>query len=57
MHRNSVFFKSYANIKGFGIGQDILIPYKKLEFESNMRLICLFASPITNQQVSAVPRK
>ena len=43
--------------KASGIGQGILIPYKKLEFESNMRLICPFTSPINNQQVSAVPKK
>ena len=43
--------------KAPGIGQGISIPYKQLEFESNMRLICSFTSPIDNQQVSAVHKK
>ena len=43
--------------KASGIGQGISIPYKKLEFESNMRLTCPFTSPIDYQQVSAVPKK
>ena len=42
--------------KASDIGQGILIPYKMLEFESNMRPICPFTSPINNQQVSAVPK-
>ena len=43
--------------KASGIEQGIFISYKKLEFESNMRLICLFTTPINNQQVSAVREK
>ena len=43
--------------KALGIGLGILIPYKQLEFESIMRLLCPFTSSIDNQQVSAVPKK
>ncbi|CAF4091398.1 unnamed protein product [Rotaria sp. Silwood1] len=39
-----------------GIGQGTMIPYKQLEFESNMRLVSPFITPIDNQQANVVPK-
>ncbi|CAF4033781.1 unnamed protein product [Rotaria sp. Silwood1] len=56
--RSIEYYPNHMRIfKASGIGQGILIPYKQLEFESNMRLICPFTSAIDSEQVSAVPKK
>ncbi|CAF3931085.1 unnamed protein product, partial [Rotaria sp. Silwood1] len=55
--RSIEYYPNHMRIfKASGIGQGILIPYKQLEFESNMRLICPFTSAIDSEQVSAVPK-
>ncbi|CAF4362249.1 unnamed protein product, partial [Rotaria sp. Silwood2] len=49
--RSIEYYPNHMRIfKASGIGQGILIPYKQLEFESNMRLICPFTSAIDSEQ-------
>ncbi len=56
--RSIEYYPNHMRIfKASGIGEGILIPYKKLEFESNMRLVCPFTTPIDNQQLSATHKK
>ncbi|CAF2748843.1 unnamed protein product [Rotaria sp. Silwood2] len=47
--------KNMNVFKASGIGDGLSIPYKQLNFESNMRVVSPFGNPINDQKPSTIP--
>jgi hypothetical protein len=49
--------KNMKVFKASGIGSGLVIPYKKMDFQTNMRVTSPFTIPINDQMPSAIPKK
>jgi hypothetical protein len=43
--------------KASGIGAGLIVPYKQLEFETNMRVVSSFGTSINEQESNTIPKQ